>query len=167
MIGLNGKNWKGNIQTLFVHLSGVAGFRKDDFTTIEIDKKNNKLLFSTNVTHKATAELSLDKVIDVRAIDKAMVEKIDPLAAAFLMSLINSSLATATAIATKDSSAEVLKHLIVIRYISNGEEKRIYVERSSRAGWSYGWKKFVAALPKDPNSPFIKKSDEKENHTIL
>lgn len=151
----DGKNWNGDIEALFIYHTGIDGFAANDLVNVAIEKGNGKLKFKSCLQKGLTAEIDLNRVTDVRAADVNMAEENSPLAAAFLMSFLSKSLATAAAISAKGTKSNVRRHLIIIRYQNKeGVAKTIYLER--HATGSYGWKKFVDALPKDPESPTIK-----------
>ena len=152
---LDGKNWNGDIEVLFTYHTGINGFAAKDLVKVAINEGNGKLKFKNYLKKGLTAEIDLNRVTDVRAADVNMAEENNPLAAAFLMSFFNKNLATAAALNAKGTKTNVRRHLIIIRYQNKeGVAKTIYLERN--VGGSCGWKKFVAALPKDLESPTIK-----------
>lgn len=148
-----------NIRVTFRHQKGLpAPFVPQDVVYVTIDKKHGKLLFE-GVQKKVS--LDLNKITDCRDYvysysaekDKNMFGR--ALLGGLIADEVGSLIGAASAVGKKKTS-EVLP-LVVITFLSNGKKKRIFLRR---VNGSFDWKEFVAALPKDPNSPYAQKEKQ-------
>lgn len=154
----SGKDKANNICVRFMYIDGINQVfePKLDLVDVTIDKVQNKLLLVSATHKKRSATLSLDKITDVRDVTETEITEADKsvighaVVGHLLLGSVGALIGGMSAANSKKSVA-TKHHFIIITFVSDNKSKQIVFDI---VGASIGWKKFVAALPKDPNSPF-------------
>lgn len=171
------KNKDKNIKVRFRYLSGLPfPFSQPDVIDVTIDTIQNKLIFKSSMHKNRVATLDMNKIIDVQFCRKKHpVLMHQGMASGALFGSLFGPLGTLIGAVDgmEKKWVKIEKKAVVITYnlmpdvidhrkVDHKVEKDIFLEI---VGASYGWKDFVAILPKDPNSRYAPKS-EKPNKPI-
>ena len=143
------------------YVDGIKDVFKLENESVDLinDSYHNKLLINSVISKKRTASLSLEKITDVRDIKDTEIKEVNKsvvgraIVGHLLMGSLGAIIGGVSGVGTKQQSTQ--HHFIIVSYVSEGNQKQLVFEI---VGASTGWKDFVAALPKDPDSPFVIKS---------